>query len=147
MWVNRIFIWCGDVLRFCFGSENASETSHYKSSSVESMGIERWTALKAFEESWTARQPACFKPLYYFQPDPLLGKYFPEIWHMNDCQILGSQHIEIGRMLLLVYNPRRQRLGIGSRATNHAIESELRQSILRLCGLALSNKKFQVRFF
>jgi hypothetical protein len=144
VWVNRIFIWCGDVLRFCFGSENTPDTSHRRSSSsTEMTRIERWTALKVFEEIWTARQPACFKPLYYSQPDPSIGRYFPEIWHMNDCQILGSQHIEIGRMLLLVYNPRRQRLGLGSRATNHAIESQLRQSILRLCGLALSNKKFQ----
>jgi hypothetical protein len=109
VWVNRIFIWYGDVLRFCFGSENTSDTSHRRSSSssTEMTGIERWTALKVFEKSWTARQPACFKSLYYSQPNPSIGRYFPEIWHMNDCQILRSQHIEIGRMLLLVYNPRR----------------------------------------
>ncbi|PSN64869.1 hypothetical protein BS50DRAFT_497126 [Corynespora cassiicola Philippines] len=138
-WTNRIILWCADVLRYCFGPDTATTLA----TSSSNLAFERWDAMKAFEEIWTANQPSCFRPLHYAAPQPSRGAHFPVIWHMNDCQVQGAQHLELGRMLLAVYNPRRQRVGIGSSAMNHAIEEQLRSSILRLCGLAMSNKKFQ----
>lgn len=138
-WVNRILIWCADILRFCFGPETAVDIASTASGSA----FERWDTLKAFEETWTSTSPPCFKPLYYFPADPTSRTYFPAIWLHNDAQIIGMQHLEVGRMLLSVYNPRRQRVGIGSRAMDKAIEHQLRQSILRICGMALPNKSFQ----
>lgn len=136
VWANRILVWCADVLRFCFGPDTAT-------SLPPGSVFSRWDAMKAFEENWEAMQPACFRPLYYSPADPTQGVYFPKIWLHNDAQVIGMQHIELGRMLLAVYNPRRQRVGIGSSAMNKAIEYQLRRSILRLCGLALANKGLQ----
>lgn len=139
VWTNRIILWCADVLKYCFGAE-----TNYPSNNTSYMtGIERWDSLKAFEESWDTMQPACFKPLYYQESDVANGKYFPEIWHMNDCQVIGLQHIELGRMLLAVYNPRFQRVGIGANVHKLNLESLLRRSTVKLCGLAISKKQFQ----
>ena len=139
VWTNRIILWCADVLRFCFGGANVTPGHD----DTYATGVERWDLLKTFEQSWDSLQPPCFKPLYYEEPNPTGGKYFPKICHMNDCQVLGLQHVELARMLLAVYNPRRQRLGLGASALNHALESQLQRSTLRLCGLALFNKKCQ----
>jgi hypothetical protein len=138
-WANRMMLWCADVLRFCFGPDTAVMITATNSGSA----FERWDNLKAFEDNWESNPPTCFKPLFYSPADPTRGSYFPEIWHMNDSQVIGMQHLEIGRMLLAVYNPRRHRVGIGSSATNKAIEHLLRRSVLRICGLALANKSFQ----
>lgn len=139
VWTNRILVWCADVLKFCYGSDPATVGSSVPSAP----GLERWNTLKAFEQSWNSLQPACFKPLYYQEADPAQGKYFPELWHMNDCQIIGLQHVELARIMLAIYNPRLQRVGLGAHALNRALESQLRRSTLRLCGLALSNRSCQ----
>jgi hypothetical protein len=137
-WTNRILLWCADILRFCFGDQN--EVARDKSREAT---IERWKALKAFEHHWNKHQPVCFKPIYYERPDPTVGRYFPRIWQANDCQVIGLQHVEFARILLAVYNPKLQRLGLGANATNRKIGAQLRESTLVICGLALSNKKCQ----
>lgn len=139
IWTNRMIIWCADVLRYCFGPDTATSLA----SGSSSLAFERWDSMKAFEERWTSSPPSSFEPLYYVPSDPAKGQNFPTIWQINDCQVQCLMHLELGSMLLAVYNPRRQRVGIGSSAMNKAIEEQLRQSVLRICGLALSNKKCQ----
>ncbi|KAJ4301661.1 hypothetical protein N0V90_003754 [Kalmusia sp. IMI 367209] len=139
IWTNRMIVWCADVIRYCFGPDTATILAD----SGKNLAFERWDAMKAFEERWTTSPPPCFSPLYYLPPDPDNGTYFPTVWQINDCQVQCLQHLELGRMLLAVYNPRRQRVGIGSSAMNKAVEQQLRQSILCMCGLALGKKSFQ----
>ena len=138
-WANRLILWCADVLRFCFGSS----TSMPDTPEVHSHAYEKWKILKGFDDRWTADPPTCFRPLYYCPARPERGDYFPVIWQLNDAHILAMQHLELGRMLLAVYDPQRQRIGIGSSASNQAIEHQLRESIKTLCGLALADKCFQ----
>lgn len=140
VWVNRIILWCADILRFCFGPETSLDLASRSTSNLE---FTRYDAMKSFEQSWDSLQPSSFIPLYYEPPDPTRGAYFPVIWYLHDCQIQGMQHLELGRMLLAVFNPRRQRVGIGSSAMNHAIEHQLRRLILRLCGITLADKSLQ----
>ena len=57
---------------------------------------------------------------------------------------MGSQHIELSRILLAVSDPKLSRLGPAARQANLALEEELRCIIRRLVGLALSNSKCPV---
>ncbi|KIW97330.1 uncharacterized protein Z519_02722 [Cladophialophora bantiana CBS 173.52] len=130
-WTNRILIWCADVCKFAFGGEaSIIETSSR---------VERWKRLKVVQDKWDSVQPACFKPLYYREAEPSRGKYFPEEWHMNDCQVLGLQHFELARMVLAAYDPDLQRIGLGASSSILTLEAQLRRSTMRLCGLALAN--------
>jgi hypothetical protein len=58
---------------------------------------------------------------------------------MNECQVLGLQHFELSRMLLAAYDPNLQRIGLGTSGSMNILESSLRRSTIRLCGLALSD--------
>jgi hypothetical protein len=51
------------------------------------------------------------------------------------------QHVELARILLAVYNPARPKLGPGHRASMRALSRDLRTIVLRLCGIAMSNRK------
>lgn len=136
VWTNRILLWCADVLRFCYGDDSNVP-------GVLEDSISAWDRLKAFENTWEALKPECFQPIYHREPNPAEGRYCPQIWQTNDCQVLGLQHIELTRILLAVYNPRHQRLGLGASAHQQALESQMRRSTLLLCGLALSNRNHQ----
>lgn len=138
-WANRLILWCADVLRFCFGSSTALPGTSEKHGPV----YEKWRVLKDFDDRWTIDPPSCFRSLYYCPARPERGHYFPIIWQLNDAHIIAMQHLELGRMLLAVYNPQRQRVGIGSSASNVAIEHQVCESIKVLCGLALADKQFQ----
>lgn len=102
--------------------------------------------MKAFDLMWEAHKPLEFKPLHFVPADPSAGRYFPVIWHHNACQVVGSQHIELSRILLAVSDPNLSRLGLAARSANLALEEELRYIIRRLVGLALSNPKCPVVF-
>lgn len=130
VWTNRILVWCADICRFCFGGGGGPTEKEDR--------IEKWKRLRAVQDRWDTIQPACFKPLYYSGADPSRGKYFPEEWHMNECQVLGLQHFELSRMLLAAYDPNLQRIGLGTSLSMSILESSLRRSTIRLCGLALS---------
>lgn len=130
IWTNRILVWVADLLSFCFGNQSLTPEQ----------STERWMALKALEQRWDAQKPPAFKPVYYREADPEMNQHFPEIWHMNSCQVAGAQHIELGRILLAVSDPTRaSRLGIGAVSRNVSLEEELRSITRRLCGLAVSN--------
>ncbi|OJI82503.1 hypothetical protein ASPTUDRAFT_124398 [Aspergillus tubingensis CBS 134.48] len=131
IWANRIFVWVADLLIFCFGNDKLGMEERAR----------RWRKLKAVEEQWQQSSPPAFKPIYYRAADPASGKYFPEIWHMNTCQVAGAQHVELGRILLAVSDPARtSRLGLGAWSRSQILASELRNITRRLCGLAISNR-------
>ncbi len=130
---NRIFVWVADLLIFCFG-DNHFSTAQEK--------LQRWNMLKSVEQRWQDLRPQPMRPFYYRERDPSSGRFFPEVWHANACQVAGAQHVELGRILLAVSDPTRtSRLGIGAMSRNNALAAELRNITRRLCGLALSNQK------
>ncbi|KAJ5520479.1 hypothetical protein N7463_000932 [Penicillium fimorum] len=137
-WADRIVIHCADVLQFCFGSEEKPQPHDQPFPSPESR-IARYDALIAFETLWTELGPASFNPVYARDPDPARGEVFPELWYLNNCHVAGLQHLELARILLVVYNPRLPRLGPGQRAAMRSVDKQVRSIVLRLCGIAMSN--------
>ncbi|CEL05048.1 hypothetical protein ASPCAL06170 [Aspergillus calidoustus] len=138
-WSNHIIFWCADVLRFCFGDEGGLPIDDR----FPQDRLGQWEFLDGFKRNWETMRPDSFQPLYYREADPENGRHFPQIVHMNDCQVLGLQHFEIACILLEVYHPQRLPIGPGATARNLAIDELARQRTLRVCGLALSNKKSQ----
>lgn len=57
---------------------------------------------------------------------------------MNECQVLGLQHIELSRMLLAAYNPNLQRIGLRTSVSLNILASKLGRSTIKICGMALS---------
>ncbi|KAJ5115853.1 hypothetical protein N7456_000201 [Penicillium angulare] len=138
-WSNHIIFWCADVLRFCFGDEGAL----FLDGKFPPDRLGQWEYLNGFKQNWEKMCPPSFKPLFCKAADPSVGSYFPEIFHMNDCQVLGLQHFELACILLEVYHPQRRPLGLGATAHNIAIDTRVRQHTLNICGMALCNKKSQ----
>ncbi|KAI9930791.1 hypothetical protein MW887_011549 [Aspergillus wentii] len=135
VWTNRIFVWVADLLGFCFGNRTMTPEE----------SLQRWLSLKSVEQRWKAEKPPSFRPIYYRKEDPQSGRYFPGIWHMNECQVAGAQHMALGRILLAVSDPTRvSRLGIGAISRNMSLQEELRGITRELCGLGISNAKCPV---
>ncbi|GKT65277.1 MFS monosaccharide transporter [Colletotrichum tofieldiae] len=138
-WANRILVWCAYVLRFCFGT---SSVGTIQSKDPQSRA-EQWNALKAFERNWDTHRPPHYTPLAVQEPRPEKGQYFPTIWQANDCQVLALQHIELMRIILLIYRTENKRISMSAEDTNQALEVLLRRATLEVCGLALSNRMDQ----
>lgn len=132
-WADRLVIHCADVLQFCFGS---GDTPHDQSPESR---IIHYDTLVSFEALWTELGPTSFKPVYARDADPARGEVFPELWYLNNCHVAGLQHLELARILLAVYNPRLPRLGPGQRTAMRSVDRQVRSSVLRLCGIAMSN--------
>jgi hypothetical protein len=138
LWTARLIIFCADVLEFCYGN-----TSH-PSSTAESESIptrEKWTNLKSLSEKWINLLPSSFEPIYFREADKSTGEVFPEICYLTNLHVAGVQHVELARILLAVYDPTIPRLGLGHRERMRVLSLELRASVLRLCGIAVYNRK------
>ncbi|CAN9291673.1 unnamed protein product [Alternaria alternata] len=132
LWTRRVLVWCAHVLKLHFGSDGFDVSDDgYASAS------ELWGALKAFEFDWDTRPPSCFQPLYSRQNAPQQGRYFPELWLANPCQVMALQHIEFGRMMLANHEAQLQnrRLG-GGELASQASEALFLHSMRTICGLA-----------
>ena len=127
IWADRLVVFCADVLQYCHGP--AVHTA------------ERWEQLKSFHLQLTDTLPASFNPIYFRPSDATDPKsVFASVWYLADCHAIGAQYIELSRMLLTVYNPAIPRLGPGAVAAQATLAAELRDIILRLCSIALSNR-------
>lgn len=137
-WTNRILVWCIHVLKICFPDDTMAGRSEGEASTEEQAA-----ALELFEQMWDTHRPAVFDPLYCQQRDPAKGRYFPQIWLSNECQVMGLQHIEFGRIVLAAHKSSFQRIGIGAGVLHRAQENIFRESTRTICGLALSNSTSQ----
>lgn len=131
IWADRLIVFCADVLQYCHGN-----TDHPQRQSKE-----RWVELRDAEKRWTEALPTSFEPIYYRDPDFSAGEVFPEIWYLADCHVAGVQHVELARILLCVYDPSIPKLGPGHFAALNQLSSTLKTIVIRLCGIALSNRK------
>lgn len=134
VWADRLIIFCADVLEYCYGSQDDA-------AATQSAAAHRWHELVAYQDQLYASLPASFDPLYVRPPDPNRGQVFPEIWHLDPCHVTGTTHGELARLLLLVFDPTRPRLGPGSAAQHRATMENVRTIVRRLCGMALSNRQ------
>jgi hypothetical protein len=131
LWTRRVLVWCAHALKLQFGSDGVASEDGYASAS------ELWGALKAFEFDWDTGPPPCFQPLFFRASNPNQGRYLPELWMANPCQVMALQHIEFGRMMLASYEARLQnrRLG-GGELASQASEALFLHSMRTICGLA-----------
>lgn len=122
-------VFCADVIDYCYGASTATDT--------------RWFELKRSEEKFSITLPPTFSPIYYAEPDRNRNRneIFPEIWYLDDWHTIGVQHIELARILLVVNDPTRPKLGRGHVASTKAMNEELKVIVLRLCGIAIGASK------
>lgn len=136
VWAHRAVVFCADVFEYCYGSRSASEIYHFHHS-----GIERWQRLQRYERQFSISLPPSFEPIHCRLADPSCGEVFPEIWHLNTYHRTGTAHLELARLLLAVFDPTRPRLGPGSMTSHRELGKRLREIVLRLCGIAMCNRK------
>lgn len=70
-WANRAVVLCADVINLCFSDNGVSLTA--------------WAALRSDADTWEAKKPGSFRPIYYKDAEPLAGRAFPEIWYQHTC--------------------------------------------------------------
>lgn len=68
IWANRIVMHCADVLRFCFGDDQANIEARYE-------------ALVEYTTQWSRNSPESFSPIFYREADKGKMQVFPEIWY------------------------------------------------------------------
>lgn len=132
VWADRLVIFCADVFQYCFG---ASERAAPKDTERW-----RWDTLQSYGRDLRAFLPNSFEPTYYRPPLVQNGEVFPEIWYLDDCHVTGIVHAELARILLLTFDPTRPKVGPGCAASAKELVTQLRASILRLCGIASNNR-------
>ncbi|KAJ5368518.1 uncharacterized protein N7496_008278 [Penicillium cataractarum] len=136
VWAQRAVVFCADVFEYCYGSRGGSEVYHFHHS-----GIELWNRLQQYERQFRISLPPSFEPIHSRLPDPNRGEVFPEVWHLNTYHRTGMAHLELARLLLAVFDPTRPRLGPGSMSSHRELGRRLREIVLRLCGIAMCNRR------
>lgn len=136
IWADRLVVFCADVLDYCYDNQGHAPR-HRPNQTLK----DRWLDLKHYEQMWGEVLPASFEPIYFRDPDRSKGEVFPHICYMIDCHAVGVQYIELARILLTVYDPTRPMLGPGYATSMRALAVELKAAVLRLCGIAVSNRK------
>lgn len=129
VWANRLIVFCADVLQFCFGGDISSSNGK----------VQRWNELKDFENSWESHKPLSFSSIHYKEPNRHNGEIFPQIWYLADTHVSGMLYLDLARILLIAYDPTVPRLGPGVAAALRGISAQIRDIVLRICGVALSN--------
>lgn len=137
-WAGYCVEWCAQVLKLCYCDDQGTDV--YLD---EASRIQRWHSLWSFPQIWKQKVPTCFEPIYFEDRDPDQGRYFPQIWYTNECQLVALQHLEFGKIALVAHDPTLQRIGFGARAGQRAQERAFLESTRTICGLAVSNPKSQ----
>jgi hypothetical protein len=132
VWTDRLVLFCADVLQFCFGDDTIGTRSQ----------TDRWKELKEFEATWDMCKPVSFDPLREQEADGTHG-VFPLIWLFSEVNVSGVQYLDLARIMLTVYDPTIPRLGPGAVAASRRISATVRDIVLRICGIAVSNRSAQ----
>lgn len=137
LWAARLIIFCADVLESYHGNSVNGENATI---STGQTARDKWFQFKELEKTLIGALPASFEPIYYHEPDRGRGEVFPEICYLTNYHVVGVQHVELARILLAVYDPTRPKLGLQYAASMRDLSQKLRTIVLRLCGIAVSNR-------
>ena len=147
VWANRMIVFCADCLEFCYGSQeirDGTSTIPTVANSPVNLVRYRWKELKALEKQWDESIPSTFDPIYTSKPVPSItprNRIFPELWYLSACHVTGLHHLELARILLMVHDPTPPLLGPGSRASSKQLSSSIQNTVRKMCGMALGNRK------
>ena len=130
-----------EVIQYCFP---APLSTHPSINSSPTISVEKWQELKSYHLRWEDTKPLTFSPIHHEHappPTPANANTFfiPKIWHMSDLHFHSLQFLDLSRLLLAVYNPTLPRLGPGSMSATRRLNDEVREIVVRLCGIAESN--------
>ncbi|GAB7355561.1 hypothetical protein MBLNU459_g6035t1 [Dothideomycetes sp. NU459] len=128
-WANRIVVHCAEVIRYCFGEE--SEQS-----------LQRYAQLYEYCEDWLRFTPQSYRPIFFSDKD----RIFPEVMFLSDATVTGMQHYYLARILLSSHDPSIPKLGPRRVAALRAMDSDIKEHVRMLCGLARSNSKSPPNF-
>lgn len=127
IWADRHLYHYANVLQFCF-----SETDPVHGR------MQRWQELKDFEIRWDEERPLSFS--HYMKKDANRdqGDVFPQIWYVSEVNAVGMIYFHFARILLTIYDPNINRLGIGSAARQRKVSEQIREIVIQLCGICRS---------
>lgn len=147
VWAHRMIFYTARVTSFVYGDGTSTTRD--------------WDCFFKYLDDWEERKPASFQPINFACTEPssactinepcescgtrraLLPKSkFPAIYYTYDCPVAAQQYRQLSRILLLAHNPRVAALGLGRSSCLQGQESEIRQSVRIICGIAKSNLEY-----
>ncbi|RSL49228.1 hypothetical protein CEP51_015530 [Fusarium floridanum] len=99
VWANRIVWITVCILAYCFAEQPQDAVV--------------WHGLDEKITQWGREKPSTFDPIYFREPSPEGGCFFPEIWLSDPWHATGMQYYHISRLLLALYNPNVARASAG----------------------------------
>lgn len=123
VWACRMVVQCADVIRYCFGDDDHSTVTY------------NWLLESTVQ--WHDLKPSSFTPVFFKEADD--ENVFPDIWFLSDEITAGWQYYYIARILLCAHNPKLPRLGSSRVSALRAMDEEIKEHVLVLCGIATSN--------
>ncbi|KAH8812419.1 hypothetical protein F5884DRAFT_309512 [Xylogone sp. PMI_703] len=119
-WAYSCTFHCAAAVQFAFGDEPRS----------------RYKELMDYNNHQHEYKPESVQPFYYVEAD---DGGFPDIRYGADYHVMGSQYLDLARILLVTHDPGIPRVGPAHRVAMLSVEEEVRRYIKILCGVALSN--------
>lgn len=141
VWTIRTIVFCADVLEYCYGRRSGRKevrpayTDH-----------RHWRILKQRAMDIAECLPNSFEPAYFSEPNIEAGEVFPQIWFQDPCYATGTGHLELAQILLTAFDPSIPRLGLGKLVAHRDMSKRVERTVLRLCGIAISNRKTPPNF-
>lgn len=129
IWSRNMVALCAEVIRYCFAEDG-------ESNGVRPNVTYTWLARSITD--WYESKPDTFAPLYYEPASE--DNVFPEMWFSCDEIVVGLQHYYLAKMLLSAHNPTIPRLGPRGVVALRELENDIRDQVLTLCGICMSNK-------
>ncbi|PYI25168.1 hypothetical protein BP00DRAFT_410184 [Aspergillus indologenus CBS 114.80] len=136
VWTNRLLIIGAHVIQYCFPPVHSPEQSPGQKSTV-------YEHLLNLRQSWAARAPSSFTPIYTTSALPSEGLFFPQQWFLNDTHIVATQSLGLIDLLLATHDPHVDRLRprMSHRRALAVLGEEIRTTVREICGVAVANRQ------
>lgn len=126
------------VLEYCYGGGDANGDANKDGGGDRGERYE-YTELVALRDKWVENRPRSFSPIYV---EPSSDTHlFPRIWYMDDCHIVAGQVLGMLDILFMAYSPHIPRIGPARLECVEAVDARIRETVLQMCGMALSNQQ------
>ncbi|PYI22381.1 hypothetical protein BO99DRAFT_378603 [Aspergillus violaceofuscus CBS 115571] len=136
VWTNRLLIIGAHVIQYCFPPVHSPEQSPGQKSTA-------YEHLLNLRQSWAARAPSSFIPIYTTSALPSERLFFPQQWFLNDTHIVATQSLGLIDLLLATHDPHVDRLRprMSHRRALAVLDEEIRTTVREICGVAVANRQ------